>query len=283
MATRADFAKALLNRLGIPVSQNRIVGLVAFAAIEDGHWGNVNPHLKGTRNPFNTTLPMPGSRRLPGFAANIQGYKDWPQGIEATARTMAQGNMRAMIDALKHDVSGQEFLTAVTNTAWCPGCDYTPFNAQALYNAKANVQDSGGTNIASGGGPNWPWILGIAAVIALGIGGLWYWRTGTFFGLGKGSGHTIARLLGAGENPVGVGAGSSKMKSKRSSRVQTLIFSRSKYSEAQAKRWAKNHGYRAGKVDVTDKSIRLRQRAPGGRMRTVTFGKGIKAVVSFAQ
>lgn len=146
MATPKEASIVLLHRLGIPVTSNRVAGLVAFAAIEGGHWA---PNLRGSFNPWNTTLRLPGSRSITPIG--VQAYKDWSQGIEANAKTMAQSNMRAMIDALKRDADPQDFLTAVTNTAWCPGCDYTPFNARAMAAAYANKPDvASGGDISSG-------------------------------------------------------------------------------------------------------------------------------------
>jgi hypothetical protein len=66
-----------------------------------------------------------------------------------------------------------------------------------------------------------------------------------------------------------------------STKVQSLLFSRSRYTTSSAKKWARSHGYRATKVDVTDNYVRLRQKAPGQFrvLRTVRFGNGIEAVV----
>ena len=67
-----------------------------------------------------------------------------------------------------------------------------------------------------------------------------------------------------------------------STKVQSLIFDRSAWTASQAKAWAKSHGYKHGKVDVTDKSIRIRQLDPKKfkTKRTVSFGRGIRAVVA---
>lgn len=66
-----------------------------------------------------------------------------------------------------------------------------------------------------------------------------------------------------------------------STHVQSLLFARTAWDPSRARAWARAHGYHAGKVDVTDNYVRLRQ-APPSRfrvLRTVTFGRGIKAVV----
>ena len=66
-------------------------------------------------------------------------------------------------------------------------------------------------------------------------------------------------------------------------RTQSLLFDRSAgWTEQKAKAWAKSHGYKADKVHVTDKYIRIRQFDPKGLKvkRTVPYGKGIRAVVA---
>jgi len=65
--------------------------------------------------------------------------------------------------------------------------------------------------------------------------------------------------------------------------AQSLLFDRSAgWTVEKAKQWAKSHGYKSGKVDVTDRYVRLRQQDPKGFAvkRTVPFGKGIRAVVA---
>lgn len=63
--------------------------------------------------------------------------------------------------------------------------------------------------------------------------------------------------------------------------AQSLLFPRSAWTAARAKAWAKRNGHRYGDVDVTDRYVRLRQDDPGKyrRLRTINFGRGIKAVV----
>ena len=67
----------------------------------------------------------------------------------------------------------------------------------------------------------------------------------------------------------------------RGTEVQSLLFSRPEWTPGKAKTWAKGHDFRYGNVDVTDNYVRLRQfdPVPGTQKRTITFGKGIKAVI----
>jgi hypothetical protein len=65
--------------------------------------------------------------------------------------------------------------------------------------------------------------------------------------------------------------------------VQSLLFDRDAgWTESKAKAWAKSHGYKYGKVDTTDQYVRIRQFEPKGHKvkRTITFGRGIRAVVA---
>lgn len=67
-----------------------------------------------------------------------------------------------------------------------------------------------------------------------------------------------------------------------SMKVQTLIFSKDKFSRKSAVKWAKSHGFTAAKVDEKENTFRLRQRDPDEfeTFRTITFKPGLKAVVA---
>lgn len=173
MATPLDFARALLNRLGLPQTRNRLVSLVAFAAQEGGHWGNPASRF----NPFNTCRSVPGSRQWGGPGC-IQAFPDWGHGIEATALTIGQGNMRAILEALKQDADPKTFQHAVTSTPWCPqsepSCaDYAARDPYTLYNSYAGRSDS--TSLDEGiAAINWKLVGGVVAIASL-AGGAVYW------------------------------------------------------------------------------------------------------------
>lgn len=67
-----------------------------------------------------------------------------------------------------------------------------------------------------------------------------------------------------------------------SMKVQTLLFSKDRFSRSSAVKWAKSHGFKATKVDEKENTFRLRQRPPSEfeTFRTITFKPGIKAVVA---
>lgn len=65
------------------------------------------------------------------------------------------------------------------------------------------------------------------------------------------------------------------------STVQSILFRKDEYSVSEAKAWLKSHGYSFHKMDETEEYYRFRQAPPGQfrRLRTETFGKGIKAIL----
>jgi hypothetical protein len=68
------------------------------------------------------------------------------------------------------------------------------------------------------------------------------------------------------------------------SRVQTLLFPRPKFTIASARAWATRHAWRSDDVDVKDAFIHLRQEDPAhfSRIRTVFLGgSGVQARVGW--
>lgn len=64
--------------------------------------------------------------------------------------------------------------------------------------------------------------------------------------------------------------------------IQTLIFPKSSFTKAQAKKWAKDHGHKVS-LEETGSSYRARQFNPNtfqsGSLRTIDLGSGVKAVI----
>jgi hypothetical protein len=87
-----------------------------------------------------------------------------------------------------------------------------------------------------------------------------------------------------GENPIAVGtSGKGKKKKKRKTHVQTLLFDLDMFTTAEARRWARSHGYAGEHVDTKTAVHRLRQRDPGdfqkGSFYTISFRPGVQAVI----
>jgi hypothetical protein len=67
-----------------------------------------------------------------------------------------------------------------------------------------------------------------------------------------------------------------------SMKVQTLIFSKDKFTKKSAMKWAARHGFSVSKVDEKENTYRIRQKDPGQfeTFRTISFKPGLKAVVA---
>lgn len=74
----------------------------------------------------------------------------------------------------------------------------------------------------------------------------------------------------------------SKLKKITGLTVQSLLFDKDKFTTDKARMWAKEHGFRTDKVDITENKVRLRQKMPSQfkDFRTISFSNGIKAVVA---
>lgn len=281
--TPKEFAVALLQRLGAPVTTNNVAALVAFAAQEGGHYYN-----SARFNPLNTTRTMVGSQSK--NSAGVKAYRDWDQGVEATAQTLEQTargfDMSPILRSLMADSPAEDTLRAVTMTPWCPqsapSCaSYSKYPA-SHYDNYANIPDPIGgesqygyasitTSSSSGKGvvgamKAHPWLTLSVAGIVIGA------AAAVAYHVRKPGGRP--RFL---SNPA-------RLPARRSSRVQSLLLPRARYTPSSAIAWARSHGYKTSKVDVTDRYVRLRQADPSrfSRLRTVRFGtSGVKAVVGW--
>jgi ClpP class serine protease len=81
---------------------------------------------------------------------------------------------------------------------------------------------------------------------------------------------------------LGEFSGQVRRRTPDSTRVQSLIFDKKVFPKSSdATAWARDHDFRADKVDETENSWRLRQRDPGEfvRIRTKVMTTGVKALV----
>jgi hypothetical protein len=122
MVTPALFAQAVLGRLGLPISENNIAALVAFQSWEGGHMNNT-----ARFNPMNTMRDVDGAEQARGLVKGIKAYATWDDGVEGTALTLAQGNMRGIYNALARSAPADETLRAVASSPWgCTICAKAP-------------------------------------------------------------------------------------------------------------------------------------------------------------
>lgn len=125
------------------------------------------------------------------------------------------------------------------------------------------------------------------ATIALGTL-LYAWATGrsadaVLQHLWSGTKSFFRRVVGDVEH-VGFRENPLSLFERQATTVQSLLFPRSKFDASSARRWARQHGYRATKTHTTGDYVRVRQRPPSEfkarSFRTIPFGhSGIKAVI----
>jgi hypothetical protein len=122
--TYVSFAEALLDRLGLPRSDNNVRALVAFQAQEGGHENGA--HF----NPLNTMRGTPtGDNDLPSVnfsthktESGVQSFENWHDGLEATARTMLQTkpgfDMSPIVKALKASAPPAQTMDIIAKSPW---------------------------------------------------------------------------------------------------------------------------------------------------------------------
>jgi hypothetical protein len=111
MTTPIDFARALLARLGKPITENNVQAFVAAQCIEGGFM-----HNGALFNPLNTTMPWPGARSV--TPVGVRAYASWADGLEATAKTLENGLYAGILDALEHDCPPDHTLRAMAISPW---------------------------------------------------------------------------------------------------------------------------------------------------------------------
>jgi murein DD-endopeptidase MepM/ murein hydrolase activator NlpD len=114
MNTPHDFAVALLNAIGAPLTSQNLEAVVSWETAEGGGFGN-----RAQFNPLNTTLAMPGSH--PITIIGVQAYTSWSQGLTATVNTLRGGAYRGIVAALKAGNSAQAVERAVAASPWGTG------------------------------------------------------------------------------------------------------------------------------------------------------------------
>ena len=218
-----------------------------------------NSHRGPTRTITRTGLNPSGWGLIPG-------YDPIASGLEDALYYDSSGNFIGSGDAPKDATS-----TLVIND----GAEFTVTPLTFSPAAVAQINASNGAATAIAATTTSTALKGVAVAGAIGaVGVIAYAQTTgvSVWALLTGGWASIAGVLETRENPIG-----------SSSATQTILFSRSQFSVESAKKWARAHGYKSSKVDVTAKNIRLRQHPPSEfrRMRTVDFGHGIRAVIGF--
>jgi hypothetical protein len=169
------FAQALLGQLGMPISPNNVMALIAAQHIEGG-W----MHNAARYNPLNTTLATAGSYTAMRTPAPIQGYSSWAEGLGATAATLRGSAYAPIRAALASSAPPDQTLAAFGAGPW--GWYDPKTGARNPVPLAASSQGEADTPFPPGGG-NLPGglLAGGAALGALLLGGAglaYLWVTG---------------------------------------------------------------------------------------------------------
>jgi len=121
--------------------------MVGWMRAEGGHY-----HNDAKYNPLNTTQPEPGAGNT-GTQGNIKVYRSWNQGIDATVKTLRNGNYGGIINALRSGNPGA-VANAIDRSPWGT---HGPLVRNAIMGTKAPASVrtpnlGGGSSSARGGG-----------------------------------------------------------------------------------------------------------------------------------
>jgi hypothetical protein len=111
-----DFYKKVLTELGVPVSEQNLLFFYAWRQAEGA---------KSTYNPFNTTQPMEDStlwnclsKKGGRCVGGVRNYKTKQDGIDATVKTIENGNYKCILDGLKSDKGANKIAECSDLKKW---------------------------------------------------------------------------------------------------------------------------------------------------------------------
>ena len=114
-----DFYNKVLTKLGAPVSKQNLLFFYAWRQAEGA---------KSTYNPFNTTQPKEGSTlwnclsKKGGICVGgVRNYKTKQDGIDATVKTITNGNYKCIVDGLKSDKGAAKIAECSDLKKWGTG------------------------------------------------------------------------------------------------------------------------------------------------------------------
>ncbi|HEY9715608.1 MAG TPA: hypothetical protein V6C72_19195, partial [Chroococcales cyanobacterium] len=112
-----QFATALLEMLGLPVTPENLKFMEAWQKAEGG---GVGAHDGDAAfNPFNTTEDWNGATSI--NSVGVKSYKSLQDGLNATAKVMTNGYYGPILAALKKGNSAMADAEAVAQTPWGTG------------------------------------------------------------------------------------------------------------------------------------------------------------------
>jgi hypothetical protein len=117
-ANEKQFATDILKRVGAPVTAENLAALTTWMKFEGGGGGKATGLGKNSANynPLNTTQVAPGSTSM--NSVGVQSYLSKDQGLDATVKTLQNGNYGQVLSALKEGKSSSAVLAAVAASPW---------------------------------------------------------------------------------------------------------------------------------------------------------------------
>jgi hypothetical protein len=109
---KTQFAEAVLQGLGLPITPSNLEVMVAWENQEGGNWNNSRKY-----NPLNTTQKMPGAS-YGGAQGNIASYTSWDQGVAATVKTLSYSAYAGIRHALSLGNDPMAVASAVGASPW---------------------------------------------------------------------------------------------------------------------------------------------------------------------
>ena len=126
--TREQFAKALLDDLGLEPRKHRLIALVAWQSTEN---------TQAEYNPLATTWEMPNSTDFNDHG--VQNYFSFQQGVSATVATLENGLYDKVLEAFRTARRPREILVQVGRSPWAGKSEsYRDLLLAVLKNVEAN-------------------------------------------------------------------------------------------------------------------------------------------------
>jgi hypothetical protein len=107
--SKTGFGKALLEKLGLPVTEQNLAFLDAWQKAEGG----------SADNPFNTTQNWQGAHSI--NHDGVKRYDTVQEGLDATAKTLQYGYYSGIVSALRNGDSAHNAAIALSQSRWGTG------------------------------------------------------------------------------------------------------------------------------------------------------------------
>lgn len=119
-AEKRQFAAAVLGKIGAPVNEVNVSGLLKWMNQEDSRNEKSNVSLEKIAinrfNPLNTTMNMGNSQTMNEDGVRV--YKDFNTGVEATAKTLKLNYYKDVVNTFKESKGFDALKSAVSISPW---------------------------------------------------------------------------------------------------------------------------------------------------------------------